>query len=133
MSLSLLTRREIQDGNISFTFSKYDVALFIDEKGDTRWKHLIKEFVENESERHISRQKLSDYLKELCNEGLITKTIDKKALMLRLVWRIYPIYVVPKSRKKRIEEIRQRKKLYEFVDSANQEDLKKLDEAIGLV
>jgi predicted house-cleaning noncanonical NTP pyrophosphatase (MazG superfamily) len=123
----------ISSPRIRLTFSKYDVALFIDEKGDTRWKHLIKEFVENESERHISRQKLSDYLKELCNEGLITKTIDKKALMLRLVWRIYPIYVVPKSRKKRIEEIRQRKKLYEFVDSASQEDLKKLDEAIGLV
>ena len=111
-------------------FSKYDIALFIDEKGKTRWSHLLKEFVESGSERHISRQKLSDYLKELCNEGLVNKTIDKKALMLRMVWRVYPIYVVPESRKKRIEEIRKRKKIYEFVDSASPEEIKKLDKAI---
>jgi hypothetical protein len=110
--------------------SKYDIALFIDEKGKTRWSHLLKEFVENGSERHISRQKLSDYLKELCNEGLVNKTIDKTALMLRMVWRVYPIYVVPESRKKRIEEIRKRKTIYEFVDSASPEQIKKLDEAI---
>jgi predicted transcriptional regulator len=110
--------------------SKYDVALFIDEKGKTRWKDLIKEFVENESGHHISRQKLSDYLKELCNEGLVDKTIDKTALMLRQVWRVYPIYVVPESRKKRIEEIRKRKRIYEFVDSASPEKIRKLDEAI---
>jgi predicted house-cleaning noncanonical NTP pyrophosphatase (MazG superfamily) len=112
------------------TFSKYDIALFIDEKGKTRWKDLLKEFVENGSKRHISRQKLSDYLKELCNEGLVDKTIDKTALMLRMVWRVYPIYVVPESRKKRIEEIRKRKKIYEFVDSASPEKISKLDEAI---
>ena len=112
------------------TFSKYDIALFIDEKGKTRWSHLLEEFVENGLERHISRQKLSNYLKELCNEGLVNKTIDKQALMLRMVWRVYPIYVVPKNRKKRIEEIRKRKKLYEFVDSANPEKIEKLSEAI---
>jgi hypothetical protein len=111
-------------------FSKYDIALFIDEKGKTRWSHLLKEFVENGSERHISRQKLSDYLKELCAEGLVNKTVDKKALMLRMWWRLYPVYVVPKSRKKRIEEIRKRKKIYEFVDSASPEKIEKLDEAI---
>ncbi|UCH32371.1 MAG: hypothetical protein JSV05_03050 [Candidatus Bathyarchaeota archaeon] len=111
-------------------FSKYDIALFIDEKGKTRWSHLLKEFVENGSERHISRQKLSDYLKELCAEGLVNKTIDKKALMLRMVWRVYPVYVVPKSRKKRIEEIRKRKKIYEFVDSASPQKIKKLHEAV---
>jgi DNA-binding transcriptional regulator GbsR (MarR family) len=112
------------------TFSKYDIALFIDEKGKTRWFHLLKEFVENGSERHISRQKLSNYLKELCSEGLVKKTVDKKALMFRMYWRVYPIYVVPKSRKKRIEEIRKRKKIYEFVDSASPEEIRKLDEAI---
>ncbi|MGD8506036.1 MAG: hypothetical protein PVF15_05165 [Candidatus Bathyarchaeota archaeon] len=111
-------------------FSKYDIALFIDEKGKTRWSHLLKEFVENGSKRHISRQKLSDYLKELCAEGLVNKTIDKKALMLRMVWRLYPIYVVPKSRKKRIEEIRKRKDIYEFVDSASPQKIKKLHEAV---
>jgi hypothetical protein len=110
--------------------SKYDVALFIDDKGKTRWKDLIKEFVENESRNHISRQKLSDYLKELCNEGLVGKTIDKTALMLRQVWRVYPIYIVPESRKKRIEEIKKRKRIYEFVDSASPEKIKTLDEAI---
>jgi hypothetical protein len=112
------------------TFSKYDIALFIDDKGKTRWSHLLKEFVENGSKRHISRQKLSDYLKELCAEGLVNKTVDKKALMLRMVWRVYPIYVVPKSRKKRIEEIRKRKKIYEFVDSASPQKIKKLHEAV---
>jgi hypothetical protein len=115
------------------TFSKYDVALFIDEKGKTRWKDLIEEFVENGSKRHISRQKLSNYLKELCNEGLVNKTIDKTALMLRMVWRLYPIYIVPRSRKKRIEEIRKKKKIYEFVDSASPEKIEKLDEAIRKV
>ena len=114
----------------SSTYSKYDIALFIDEKGNTRWSHLIKEFVENGLERHISRQKLSNYLKELCDEGLVNKTIDKKALMLRMVWRVYPIYVVPKNRKKRIEEIRKKKEIYEFVDSASSEKIKKLHEVI---
>ena len=113
--------------------SKYDVALFIEKKGKTRWKDLIKEFVENESRNHISRQKLSDYLKELCNEGLVDKTIDKTALMLRQVWRVYPIYVVPESRKKRIEEIKKRKRIYEFVDSASPEKIRTLDEAIRKV
>jgi hypothetical protein len=111
-------------------YSKYDIALFIDEKGKTRWSHLLKEFVENGSDQHISRQKLSDYLKELCNEGLVKKTVDKKALMFRMYWRVYPIYVIPRGRKKRIDEIRKRKKIYEFVDSASSEEISKLDEAI---
>jgi hypothetical protein len=111
-------------------FSKYDIALFIDDKGKTRWSHLLKEFVENGSEQHISRQKLSDYLKELCAEGLVNKTVDKKAMLFKMYWRVYPIYVVPKSRKKRIEEIRKRKKIYEFVGSASPEKIKKLHEAV---
>lgn len=125
-----MSRNRLNSSTRPLTFSKYDIALFIDEKGKTRWSHLLKEFVENGSERHISRQKLSDYLKELCAEGLVNKTVDKKALMLRMVWRVYPIYVVPKSRKKRIEEIRNRKKIYEFVDSASPEKIKKLHEAV---
>lgn len=112
------------------TFSKYDIALFIDEKGKTRWSHLLRAFVENESDRHISRQRLSNYLKELCAEGLVSKTVDKKALMFRLYWRVYPIYVVPKSRKKRIEEIRKKKQIYEFVDSASPEKIMRLHEAV---
>jgi DNA-binding MarR family transcriptional regulator len=111
-------------------FTKYDVAFFIDEKGKTRWSHLLKEFVENGSERHISRQRLSDYLKELVDEGLVQKTIDPQALMLRQAWRVYPIYVVPKSRKKRLQEIREKRDIYEFVDSANSQKLRKLHETI---
>ncbi len=111
-------------------FTKYNIAFFIDEKGTARWFHLLKEFVENGSKRHISRQKLSDYLKELCDEGLVNKTVDKKALALRLLWRVYPVYVVPKSRKKRLKEIRDKKEIYEFVDSASPEEIMKLHEEI---
>jgi site-specific recombinase XerD len=125
-----MSRNRLGSDMRRLAFSKYDIALFIDEKGKTRWSHLLNEFVENGSERHISRQKLSDYLKELCAEGLINKTVDKKALMLRALWRVYPIYMVPKSRKRRIQEIRKRKRIYEFVDSATPEEITKLYEAI---
>lgn len=111
--------------------TKYDIALFIEEKGKTRWSDLLKEFVENQSERHMSRQKLSLSLKELCDEGLVQKTIDKKALALRMFWRVYPIYVVPGSRLKRIEEIRNKKEIYDFIDSASPEKIKKLHEEIS--
>lgn len=111
-------------------FSKYDIAFFIEEKGNTRWSHLLKEFVENKSKRHISRQTLSNSLKELCDEGLVSKTVDKKALALRLLWRVYPIYVIPKSRKKRLKELRDKKDIYEFIDSADPEEIEKLHEEI---
>ena len=114
----------------SVHFSKYDIALFIDEKGKTRWSHLLKEFVENGLEKHISRQRLSNYLKELVDEGLVKKTIDTTALMLRMVWRLYPIYTVPKSRKKRLQEIRNKKNILEFIDSADPEEIKKLQQHI---
>ena len=110
--------------------TKYDIALFIEEKGKTRWSDLLREFVENPSERHMSRQKLSLCLKDLCDEGLVQKTIDKKALALRMLWRVYPIYVVPKTRLKRIEEIRDKKEIYDFVDSASPEIIRKLTEEI---
>ncbi len=115
----------------SIYFTKYDIALFIYEKGKTRWSHLLKEFVENGSEKHISRQRLSNYLKELVDEGLVKKTIDPTALMLRQLWRVYPIYMIPKSGKKRLEEIRNKKKILEFIDSANPEELKKLQQHIN--
>ena len=108
--------------------TKYDVAFFIYDKGSVRWSQLLEEFVESESEQHISRQRLSDYLKELCDEGLVNKTIDKKALMLRQIWKVYPIYEVPKNRKKRIEEIRNKKEIYEFMDSASPEKIGKMYE-----
>ena len=111
--------------------TKYDIALFIEEKGETRWSDLLKEFVENPSELHMSRQKLSLCLKDLCDEGLVQKTIDKKALALRMLWRVYPIYVVPESRLKRIEEIRNKKEIYDFIDSASPEKIKKLHQEIG--
>lgn len=111
-------------------FSKYDVALFIDQKGKTRWSHLLKEFVENGSEKHISRQRLSNYLKELVDEGLVNKTIDPKALMFRMYWRVYPIYTIPKGRKKRLQEIRSKKRILEYIESASPEEIKKLQEKI---
>ena len=72
-------------------FTKYDIALFIDEKGKTRWSHLLREFVKNNSEEHISRQRLSNYLKELVNEGLVKKSVDSRALMFKMYWRVYPM------------------------------------------
>ena len=112
-------------------FTKYDIAFFIDEKGKTRWKDLLNEFVENGSEKHISRQNLSDYLKELVDEGLVQKTIDAKALMLRMYWRMYPLYVVPKSRKKRLQEIKEKRDIYEFVESADPQKIKELHNEIN--
>jgi len=47
-----------------------------------------------------------------------------------MLWRVYPIYVVPKSRLKRIEEIRDKKEIYDFVDSASPEIIRKLTEEI---
>jgi site-specific recombinase XerD len=94
---------------------------------------LVREFVEDESERHISRQRLSDYLKELVDEGLVQKTIDKKALALRMLWRVYPVYVVPKSRRKRLNEIRDKREIYEFIDSASSEEIEKLHERVKAI
>ena len=110
----------------SVYFTKYDIALFIDDVGKTRWNQLLRKFVENGSEKHISRQRLSNYLKELVDEGLVKKTIDVPALMFRMYWRVYPIYTVPKSRKKRLQEIRDKKKILEFIDSANPEEIEKI-------
>ena len=111
-------------------FSKYDIVIFIDEHGKTRWKNLLRRFVENGSEKHISRQRLSDYLKELVDDGLVKKTVDVPALMFRMYWRAYPVYAVPKSKRGKIQEIRNKKKIYEFVDSATPEEIKKLQEHI---
>ncbi|PVX25692.1 MAG: hypothetical protein CW691_03770 [Candidatus Bathyarchaeum sp.] len=114
----------------SANLTKYDIALFIDEHGKTRWSMLVKAFVESGPEKHISRQRLSEYLKELVDEGLVTKTVDPISLMLKQVWRVYPVYTVPKSRKKRLEEIRTKKNILEFIDSANPEEIKKLQQHI---
>lgn len=120
----------LSPGTRPLALTKYDIALFIEEKGKTRWSDLLREFVENPSGRHMSRQKLSLCLKDLCDEGLVQKTVDKKALALRMLWRVYPIYVVPKNRLKRIEEIRDKKEIYDFVDSASPERIRKLHEEI---
>ena len=109
-------------------YSKYDIALFIDDVGKTRWNQLLKKFVENGTEKHISRQRLSNFLKELVDEGLVNKTVDVPAMMFRMYWRAYPIYVVPKSRSKKIQEIRNKKKIYEFVDAADPEEIAKLQQ-----
>jgi hypothetical protein len=112
------------------SFTKYDVALFIHEHGKTRWKDLLQAFVDNESDRCMSQQLLSDYLNDLCAEGLVNKTVDKQALLLKMYWKVYPIYVVPKDREKRIEEIRTRQTIYEFIDSADSDNIRRLQETI---
>lgn len=112
------------------SFTKYDVALFIHEHRKTRWKDLLQAFVDNESDRCISHQLLSDYLNDLCAEGLVNKTVDKQALLFKMYWKVYPIYVVPKDREKRIEEIRTRQMIYEFIDSADSDNIRRLQETI---
>jgi hypothetical protein len=114
-------------------FSKYDIALFIDEHGKTRWKNLLKRFVENETEKHISRQRLSDYLKELVDDGLVKKTIDVPAMMFRMYWRAYPIYEVPKNKRNKIEQIRTKKKIYEFIDDADPKKIEQLQKEIDKI
>ena len=111
-------------------FSKYDIAIFIDEHGKTRWKNLLRRFVENGSEEHISRQRLSDYLKELVDDGLVKKTVDAPALMFRMYWRAYPIYVVPESKHNKIKEMRNKKRIHEFVDAADPEKIAQLQKEI---
>ena len=114
-------------------YSKYDIALFIDSVGKTRWSQLLRKFVENGTEKHISRQRLSDYLKELVDEGLINKTVDVPALMFRMYWRAYPIYVIPKSRQRKIQEIRNKKQVLEFLDAAGPEKIAQLQKAIDKI
>jgi DNA-binding transcriptional ArsR family regulator len=114
----------------SCPYSKYDVALFIYDHGKTRWTDLLQAFVKDRSDRYISKQQLSNHLKELYAEGLVTKTVDKRALLFKMYWKVYPIYVVPKDRKKRIEEIRTRKTVYEFIDSTGPDNLNKSHEVI---
>ena len=110
------------------TTDRYDIALFIDEKGKARWSDLQKEFVDNKSERHISRQTLSNYLKELREDGIITKTIDAKFLALTHI--IRPIYKVTKNGKKRLQKIADRKEIYNFIETATPEEITKLQEEI---
>ena len=114
-------------------FSKYDIAIFIDEHGKTRWTNLLRRFVENGSEKHISRQRLSDYLKELVDDGLVKKTVDVPALMFKMYWRAYPIYEVPKSKRNKIQEIRNKKEIYEFVDHADPKKIEQLKKEIDKI
>ena len=108
-------------------YDKYDVALFINAKQRAKWSQLVKEFVENQRGKHISRQTLSNYLKELCEDGLIKKTVDKKLLLLRI---ILPVYEVTKSGRKILQKIADKKEIYAFIDSANQEEIDKLHKEI---
>ena len=114
-------------------FSKYDIAIFIDDHGKTRWSNLLRRFVENGSEEHISRQRLSDYLKELVDDGLVKKTVDVPALMFRMYWRAYPVYLVPETKRNKIHEIRNKKRIYEFVDAADPETIAQLQKEIDKI
>jgi DNA-binding HxlR family transcriptional regulator len=110
-------------------YDKYDVALFIAERGKARWSDLLKEFVENEKDKHISRQTLSNYLKELREDGILSKTIDTKTLALLHI--IRPIYKVTKTGRKTLQKIANKKEIYSFLDSAVPEEIEKLREEIA--
>ena len=77
-----------------------------------------------------ARERLSDYLKELVDDGLVKKTVDVPALMFRMYWRAYLVYVVPESKHNKIQEMRNKKRIYEFVDAANPEKIAQLQKEI---
>jgi hypothetical protein len=89
--------------------------------------------LENGSEEHISRQRLSNYLKELVDDGLVRKTVDVPALMFRMYWRAYPVYEVPRSKRNKIQEIRNKKRIYEFVDAADPKKIEQLQKEIDRI
>ena len=113
---------------IGLAYDKYDIAMFIDEKGKTTWSQLLREFVENGTDRHISRQTLSDHLKELREEGLISKTVDPKTLAVLHI--IRPVYKMTKNGQKRIRKIADKKEIYAFIDSASPDKIEKLRDEI---
>jgi len=47
-----------------------------------------------------------------------------------MLWGVYPIHVVPRNRKKRLEATRNKREIYEFVDSASPERIGRLRETI---
>jgi hypothetical protein len=53
--------------------------------------------------------------------------------MFRMYWRAYPIYVVPESKRSRIQEIRNKKRIYEFVDAADPKKIEKLQKEIDKI
>ena len=90
---------------------------------------LLREFVENGTDRRISRQTLSDRLKALREEGLISKTVDPKTLALLHI--IRPVYKMTKNGHARIRGIADKKEIYAFIDSASPDKIEKLREEIG--
>lgn len=110
-------------------YDKYDVALLINKRGKARWSDLLKEFVENGTDKHMSRQTLSNYLKELREDGTLSKTVDTKTLALFHI--IRPIYKVTKTGRKRLQKIANKKEIYSFLDSAAPEEIEKLREEIA--
>jgi hypothetical protein len=63
----------------------------------------------------------------------VKKTVDVPALMFRMYWRAYPVYEVPKSKRGKIQEIRNKKKIYEFVDAADPEKIEQLQKEIDRI
>ena len=73
------------------------------------------------------------YLKELVDDGLVKKTVDVPAMMFRMYWRAYPIYVVPKNKRNKIQQIRTKKRIYEFVDNADPKEIEQLQKEIDKI
>jgi len=109
-------------------YDKYDVAIFVHEKGRVRWSDLLKKFVETGTEQRISRQTLSNYLKEPREDGFISKTVDPKTLAFLHI--IHPVYKVTKRGVKRLQKIADKKEIYAFIDSASPEQIERLRKEI---
>jgi hypothetical protein len=50
-----------------------------------------------------------------------------------MYWRAYPVYEVPKSKQSKIQEIRNKKKIYEFVDAADPQKIEQLQKEIDKI
>jgi hypothetical protein len=84
-------------------------------------------------QKNTFQDRLSDYLKELVDDELVKKTVDVPALMFRMYWRAYPVYEVPKSKRGKIQEIRNKKRIYEFVDAADPKKIEQLQREIDRI
>lgn len=103
-----------------------DVGFFIMERGKARWTDLLNEFVENNSRKHITRQRLSDYLKALRkgDEPLIEKTIDSETDR--------PIYKVTEKGKKKIEKEYLKRKAKNVIDQLPREKVEEIIRAYAV-
>ena len=102
---------------------KYDILLFIwekylPEKRGVTWTQLLNRFVKGPEYLHISKRTLSKYLKQLIEEGLLAKQIDKESLS--------PVYFIPKEAMGKVYEIKMKKEWIKSVMDVTSKTLLKL-------